>query len=75
MAEETRTEFPPICTKLLAQEVKLLIKIMRLYAEDKVKNEKSILMCNFSSIQTPHCSSPSTKARFRRNVLSWKNSP
>ena len=34
-AEQIKTEYPPVCTKVLAKEAKLLVKIMRLYTEDK----------------------------------------
>lgn len=30
--------YPPACTKLLAREAKILVKIMKLYAEDQEKN-------------------------------------
>ena len=33
-AQYFKEQLPPACTKLLAKEAKLLIKIMRLYAED-----------------------------------------
>jgi hypothetical protein len=49
-AEEIRTDYPPACSKILAKEAKLMVKIMRLYAEDQEKNQKAIVMCKFCSM-------------------------
>jgi hypothetical protein len=47
-AEEEATAFetayPPACTRLLSKEAKIMVKIMRLYAEDQEKNEKQIMV-------------------------------
>jgi hypothetical protein len=72
-AEEIKQEYPPVCTKLLAKEAKLLVKIMRLYAEDKEKNQKSILLCIFITIKTQLCSKQFTKPKYKRNVPLWQN--
>lgn len=47
-AKSFETAYPPACTRVLAKEAKLLVKIMRLYAEDQEKNEKQIMVCNSS---------------------------
>ena len=44
-AEQARTELPPACSKILAKEAKILVKIFRLNIQDKAKNQNSILMC------------------------------
>ena len=64
-------EYPAVCTKLLAREAKLLVKIMKLYAEDQEKNEKQILLCNFDSMKIPPCLRLSTRLRCKRSALSW----
>lgn len=46
-SDAMRSELPPACTKALAKEAKLLVKILSLLAEDRVKNEKQIMFCNF----------------------------
>jgi hypothetical protein len=49
-AASFETAYPPACTKVLAKEAKLLVKIMRLYAEDQEKNEKQIMVCTLPPI-------------------------
>jgi hypothetical protein len=73
-AQYFREQLPPVCTKLLAKEAKLLIKIMRLYAEDPEKNEKAIILCTSPCTQTPPCSKQSTAPRCRRSAPSSKSS-
>ena len=37
-SDEIKKEIPPACSKVVSKEAKLLVKIMRLYNEDKEKN-------------------------------------
>lgn len=69
-AQAYEEAYPPACTKILAKEAKIFVKIMKLYAEDQVKNEKQIMICKLKIMQTQQCSRHSTRHRSKRNALS-----
>lgn len=67
-AEAFEIAFPPACTKVLAKEAKIFVKIMKLYAEDQQKNEKQILLCTLCIMKTLLCSRLSTGHKCRRSA-------